>query len=90
MKKLIIAALTSLSVIGSTYAQGTVTFNTQSVGVTAKVTDTAEFFAANPNASGSTNVNGAGYYAQLFAFDGSGQAESSLLPVGNVVTNIRL
>ena len=83
MKKTLIAAFLMAILTSSIYAQGTVLFITRTLGI--HVTDTAQFFAANPNGSGSSNVVGGLFYAQLFAADGSGVPEGSLNAVGNLV-----
>lgn len=85
MKKSIVAFFSVLVITGSAYAQGTVLFVTRTLVSAPRVTDTAEAFAANPNPSGSTNLVGSGFYAQLFAADGASASEASLIPIGNLV-----
>ena len=70
-------ALLTLAVVGMTvvaYGQGQVNFNTRILGTSAQVYSAPGVLAS-----------GTGFYAQLFAADGVGQAEGSLVAVGSAV-----
>jgi hypothetical protein len=72
MKKLIIA-LACAALALSSYAQGTVNFNTQKLGILVYDTD------------GTTPLAGTGFWAQLYTADGAGAAEATLTAKGNPV-----
>jgi len=86
LKKLIITMLFT-GVAVTSYGQGQVNFVTRSINsAPGPFVTLAQAF--NGQAAGSrvgTNTTGGLYYAQLWAADGVGQAETSLTPVGNLV-----
>ena len=77
MLKKAIVLLAMVASAALTYGQGTVNFNTLTLGTTAQIKNVDGTLAA-----------GTGFFAQLYAAKGINAAESSLLPVGDPV-NLR-
>lgn len=83
--KTLVSALAFASFATLAFAQGTVNFDTKAV--LARVYNYNDTFDATGVSTAST-VLGTGFWAQLYAVDGTGGAESSLVAVGSPV-NLR-
>ena len=86
VRKQIVTLLATAAFAAYTYGQGTVNFNTQNLGTSARVTDAVEY--GSELLGSAFNGDGTNFFAQLYAAAGTGVASSSLSAVG-VAINFR-